>query len=363
MDVSIEFNDLDGMIANIQSSSDFNEELSSNKYLSRLKELWDKWIIDCTGSEYMHEFPFSERDRDYLNSKMIDSLYNSMKESRQQNSYKMECFVQVFYDMCLAGHLKVAKWLYFNWSSKIRKGFFPRFTRSSCLLCHIIHSHTTMFNEVCRNGHLEVLQWLRNSGVVCLTEDQYKSAYESAICGGQISVADWFRTEILPNFVPELGFVDGVFSIVCINGRKEMGKWILQHLCHNINDINLNNAFYLSCCYGQLETAKWLKSLVPHVQIDQTTETIITSLCSKGLLDMAEWLDSQQMLTPPTERDFLWVCQSGDTNMIKWIVNKYPDLKLDYQDYDCLGTLVKQGHYDLVIWLVDIIKKKRKNEK
>ena len=194
-----------------------------------------------------------------------------------------------------------------------------------------------MFDFSCINGHWKLAKWLKTE--FKLTKDDIKipSIFTTICRNGDIEMLKWFMDSFeINNENLGVGVMDNTFSRACIDGFLNIAKYLHSKSEAPILVVLVNklNPFEIVCKRGDLEFAKYLYEKFPILKTDFNVTSTFQRIYTRGLLDMAKWFSDTFDLT---ERDF--------------------DPPID----DAFSAICKRGYLDFAKWFYDKFKLKLYN--
>lgn len=256
------------------------------------------------------DLPFTEDERNYLNSKFIDGVYNILTTG----VCNLEKYTPMWFltCACIYGYLEIAQWTISIWKD--------------------INLSISCFTEACSSGNLELVKWIHNCIENSLSLTHFNRAFSNACRHGCLNIAKWIYSSWKPTSQ------------------------------NTPADLQLTYPFECACRMGHLEIMKWLYSLRPASTINYNEHYVFDIACINGYLEIAKWLfntftDLRTFLERKTsinnnifnyEDSFHFACQHGHLEMAKWLLSIFPNINIRY----CL----KHNYVDstIVDWLESI---------
>ena len=190
----------------------------------------------------------------------------------------------------------------------------------------IKYKNNLIFRDTCANGNLEIAKWLYDTfhnDIDIHAESDYafrwaclKSGFEDKSILPE--TAQWLwelgncKPHILDNFI---------FRHACKGGYINVIRWFLDTFKQYINPKNYLYAlgYQLACRYNQLSTVKYLH--------EKNTEYTTWKL-----------------------NVFIEMCKCGNLDIIKWMVETYPNLDICAKQHKGFITACNNFNIDVVVW-------------
>lgn len=253
----------------------------------------------------------------------------------------IDFYESVFDNVCLGGHVEVAKWLY-SVQPSIRVS---------------VTSNTFVY--VCEKGYLEMAKWLYD--VAQTTDEGAKEAkdwdpiymgmaFENVIACGHVELAKWMVRYVGMEKI-KIPYFEGIRN-ACISGVLE----IVKLLYSNMGDADVatfrrelqdyQGHLHIALLYAKttnLECAKWIREMMTEQFGERTAErTAINSLvhvCEAGNLEIAQWIYSvcERSRADLTTRTFLTTAfevaiRKDYLEMGEWLLSVLPDIRGEHLD-------------------------------
>lgn len=220
---------LDGLIPVLKK--EYPNEWFTLPDIRELAVKWNTYIAEFRETKLLPQFPFNDEEKEYLQSSLLDGLYEIrwvpilVDRRKQERKQDLDDNFMSLKTVCEKGYLRTAQFLYSAWKDE------ELFIGKNYL--------SLAFKESCEEGHLQIAQWL--ASVCHFTKNTFEYTAISSCQTGQFGVVKWLCTRIDAN------------SIV---------------IDMNLGHTNLYNILFQRACYsGCLELAKWLLAEYPKIQI------------------------------------------------------------------------------------------------
>lgn len=230
----------------------------------------------------------------------------------KENYYKQNSIY--FQTACESGHIDIAEWIL---------ELDPNID---------IHNNNETFINVCKNGHIEIAKLLLKLDPNIDINDKDNRAFKCACQQGHLDIAKLLLT--LDGDLVSKTKKSGLFGNVCSCGHLDMVKWLLTFDEININNIKLVDIFHRVCYNGKLDVAKFLWTLNNNI-VNTIDIDVFDFICCAGHFETAKWL------------------LEVNENII---YNEYY-----YFEQLIIDTNIA-GHKNIVVWLLDLYKKKEKKD-
>lgn len=386
--------DLDGFVENYLSSEGKDDTIE--QYLQR----WTEWKSQIKWKDKIEKFPFDETEVNYLNSRVLDGLFDMVKYRRKTkpsdiipmgkwNSFAFiwlckegyfetakwffrtlpETNPRLYKDVafrmaCWKGHLEIAQWLY---------ALFPdinpvEFDNLRCdalvsassdgqlsvvqWLCHTFKGKFTTpniedaFDRACSDGHLLVAQFLHYPEMTIQRFDLWP--FRESCSRGHLHVAKWLYSVYSDVITRDIGIYMGALLLeICKKGYLEVVQWLYATF-HRCSPSESHNNFLISCSFGRLELAQWLYNEILSKANNMDIEYEFKQVCRYGHLTTAQWLLKQFKIRPHTKY-FRIACSCDRLEMAKWLYSVWPHLKYDLEYR--FKVACQRGTLEMAQWL------------
>lgn len=278
--------DLDGLVATYLESRENNED--RDEYIEKLIQKWEEWKAEIKWDDLpilpptlpadekviiklgqsIPKLPFDENERNYLNSRVIDGLYELDEVRRLDMIGVWTTSTHGAYRwMCQQGHLESAKWIYAQLIGEVDS-----------------YGNDLTFLATCRNGHLEVVKWLMSLRVID-TETIYKG-FLQACEKGKLEVAQFLKTtfDLNDTLYRELAFQEA-----CHHGHIETAKWLYSLGLANAT-VGFTNSIFWCLYYDQYDHACARIRLIM-----ETFPDLISALTQSEMRELRHVLDRQKL--------------------------------------------------------------------
>ncbi len=119
---------------------------------------------------------------------------------------------------------------------------------------------------------------------------------------------------------PKINFTK-VFTYAVRNGHLEMAKDIYN--VYPITGLCTYGCFRDACIRGHLDVVKWLVQVNPSLKIDIIS---FGYACKRGNLELAKWMIGYNPYIVPTSIEFHDVSKLGHLEFAKWLLEMEPTL-------------------------------------
>ena len=205
--------------------------------------------------------------------------------------------------------------------------------------------------------------------------DHYQQQFNRACANGFLKVASQLlemgdRTSKLIDIHYDKEFP---FRIACKNNKKEMAEWLIElgDLMNQPINIHAEKEWAFCCLlyYGHFEMAKWLWDTAikrdSRININIDDDLPFSSACYFGDITMMEWiLQTAQEIEKPVNLfvgkyyHIYQCCINGKLAATLWlyqhILDSGKNIDIDITVSDIFEEACKEGHSDIVEWLLGI---------
>lgn len=252
---------IDGLIPMLKR--EYPNEWSELPEIRELIVKWDNYVSEFLTTKLLPKFPFSDNEKEYLQSSLLDGLYEIrwvpiLAERRRQS--REDDLKDNFFSLrtvCGKGYLLTAQFLYSVW-------------KNECLF-HYQYMGSA-FEYACIDGQLQVAQWLVS--IYTFNKETLKYTAISSSQTAQFEVVKWLCTLIDANStvvdisMGSTNLYNVLFARACSRGCLELARWLLAEYpkIHIFSSYargltDHRDAFTYAYYNGHTEVVEWLWSL------------------------------------------------------------------------------------------------------
>ena len=211
------------------------------------------------------------------------------------------------------------------------------------------------FSRPVKNGNLETAKWLKVRDPDINIRADNDVLFRQVCENGHLEIAKWFK-ELYPNINIRVDN-DIIFSQVCVKGRLTVAQW-LKELYPDIDPVpnahpfNDDKAFCGACENGHFSVVKWLIEQWPEVDYRKSSGPAFRCAYSSGNIEVIHYITEQNPSHRIDKEGFCWACKNGNLPVVKWFIERYPNLDHTYWDFKAF----KQAYENDKISVVNLLK-------